>query len=122
MMSNNYIITTTDECIHEIQCMDDQGETYVLSFRQEIQLNEDVVEITTLNEEETFILHDNLATKLLLETCDDVIVLSKKACEVCFKIENACQDYQITWSQQKETLTFYLNQANDYCECIKHLT
>ena len=122
MMSKNYIITTTDECIHEIQCMDDQGETYVLSFRQEIQLNEDVVEITTLNEEETFILHDNLATKLLLETCDDVIVLSKKACEVCFKIENACQDYQITWSQQKETLTFYLNQANDYCECIKHLT
>ena len=122
MMPMNHIITTTDELVHEIQCIDHQGEVYVLTFTHEIELNEDVVKVLTMNEEEAFVIHDSLLSELYLEQCDDVIVLTKKASEVCFKVENATQDYMITWCHQNESFTFCLNAENDYCKCISNIS
>lgn len=122
MMPMNHIITTTDEFVHEIQCIDHQGEVYVLSFMHEIQLSEDVVKVLTINEEEAFVYHDSLSSELQLEQCDDVIVLTKKASEVCFKVENATQDYMITWCHQNESFTFCLSTENDYCKCISNIS
>ena len=122
MMPMNHIITTTDELVHEIQCIDHQGEAYVLTFTHEIELNEDVVEVLTMNEEEAFVIHDDLSSQLQLDHCNDIIVLTKKASEVCFKIENATQAYMITWCHQNESYTFCLDAENDYCKCISNIS
>ena len=120
-MMKDHIITTIDDQIHEILCIDYDGNEQVIAFQNEIQLNNDIDIIQVCHEEEAFSYHDDLYSKLVLHECDDAIVLCQKCAEVCFTIENATKDHQIIWSQQNESLTICLYAENDYTQGITHV-
>lgn len=120
-MSMNHIVAS-DQKVHEIKCIDDQKQEFTISFTQEIELSDDIVKICTINEEETFVIHDKLCSSIHLKDIQETIVLTKKAAEVCFKVEGGCKDYLITWYNDEESLQICLNHENDYTQSIAHLS
>lgn len=120
-MALNHIIAT-DDFIHEMICIDENNQRSLISFTKEIQLDEDIVKILVHNEEEIFILDDEYVSEICLNDCHESIMLAPKKIDVCFKVENATQEYQITCETSNESIPICLNAENHYQQCLSYVS